>query len=113
MEAERETMSKHEKTEQTEQDFVNEMIDSGDSGEEHPRWHKHVSLIILIMALLAAMGVVLAGMTANQALIERTEEIIEVNIMEGDRIYVRSNLRRDAEVQARNSDRLRRITGPG
>ncbi len=30
----------------------------------------------------------LAGMTAHQALIERTEEIIELNIMEGDRIYM-------------------------
>jgi len=81
-------MSKQAKTGQTEQDFVNEMIDSREAGEEHPRWHKHVSLIILIMALLSAMGVVLAGMTAHQALIERTEEILEVNIMEGDRIYV-------------------------
>ena len=81
-------MSKHAKTGQTAQDIVNDVVDSGGAGEEHPRWHKHVSLIILIMALLAAMGVVLAGMTANQALIERTEEIIEVNIMEGDRIYV-------------------------
>ena len=81
-------MSEHAKTEETAQDFVNAVVDSGEVGEEHPRWHKHVSLIILIMALLSALGAVLAGMTAHHALIERTEGIIELNIMEGDRIYV-------------------------
>ena len=81
-------MSKYAKTGQTEQDFVNEVADSGEAGEKHPRWHKHVSLTILIMALLSALVAVLAGMTAHQALIERTEEIIELSILEGDRIYV-------------------------
>ena len=81
-------MSKQSKTGQMEQDFVNEVVDSEGAGEEHPRWHKHVALIILIMALLSALVAVLASITAHQALIERTKEIIEVDIMEGDRIYV-------------------------
>ena len=81
-------MSKQSKMDQTEQDFVNEVVDSEGAGEEHPGWHKHVALIILIMALLSALVAVLASITAHQALIERTKEIIEVDIMEGDRIYV-------------------------
>ncbi len=88
IDGERNTMSEHANTGEATQDFVNEVADSGEVGEEHPGWHKHVSLVILIMALLSALGAVLAGMTAHQALIERTEEIIELNIMEGDRIYM-------------------------
>lgn len=82
-------MANHSKTGQTEQDFVTELIDSPeDHEEEQPRWHRHVSLVILIMALLSALGAVLAGVTANRAVIERTEEILEVSNLEGDRIYV-------------------------
>ena len=81
-------MSEHAKIEDVARDFVNEVVDSEGAGDEHPRWHKHVSLIVLIMALLTALVAVLAGMTAHQALIERTEEIIEVDILEDDRIYV-------------------------
>jgi hypothetical protein len=40
------------------------------------------------MALLTTLGAMLAGMSAIQSLIERTQEIIEVNSLEGDRIYV-------------------------
>lgn len=82
-------MANHGKTGQTEQDFVAELIDSTEDHEEElPRWHRHISLVILIMALLSALGAVLAGMTANRAVIERTEEILEVSDLEGDRIFV-------------------------
>jgi hypothetical protein len=92
-------MSEQAKIEDLAQDFVNEVVDSEGAGEDHYGWHKHVSFLVLIMALLTALVAVLAGMTAHQALIERTEEIIEVDILEDDRIYVET-LRSKHEILA-------------
>lgn len=71
---------------ETAQDAVTEAIESPVVGPEEPRWHDHVALTTLIMALLAALGGLLAGMTAHEALLERTEEIIGMSSLEGDRL---------------------------
>jgi hypothetical protein len=42
----------------------------------------------MIMALLAAIAGLLAGMSANEALLERTQEIIKFSQLEGDRACV-------------------------
>lgn len=81
-------MSQPELTGNTAQELVNELADSKGSAEEHPGWHKHVSLTIMILALLSALVAVLSSMTAHQALIERTEEIIALSILESDLLYV-------------------------
>ncbi|MFC2055484.1 DUF4337 family protein [Chloroflexota bacterium] len=81
-------MSELPETVESAQDFITDVMDSKDVGERHPKWHKHVALTTLIMALLTALGAMLASISANQSLIDRTQEVIELNSLEGDRIYV-------------------------
>lgn len=81
-------MSKLPESVETAEDFITDGMDSQEVGHGHPRWHKHVALTTLVMALLTALGAMLAGMSATQSLIQRTQEIIEVDSLEGDRIYV-------------------------
>ena len=54
-------MSEHANTGEAAQDLVIEAVDSKEDEEEHPGWHKHVSLTILILALLSALVVVLSA----------------------------------------------------
>lgn len=61
-------------------------VDEIASRERH--WHKLVALSTLIMALLAAVGGLLSGITAHEANLEKTEEIISLTILEGDRVSV-------------------------
>ncbi len=81
-------MSELPETVESAQDFVTDVIEPQEVGDGHPRWHKHVALTTLVMALLTALGAMLAGMSATQSLIDRTQEIIEVNSLESDRIYL-------------------------
>ncbi len=73
---------------ETAEDFITDVMEPQEVGDGHPRWHKHVALTTLAMALLTALGAMLASMSATQSLIDRTQEIIEVNSLEGDRIYI-------------------------
>ncbi len=75
-------------TVETAQDFVTDVMEPKVVGDGHPRWHRHVALTTLILALLTAIGALLAGMSANQSLIDRTNEIIYVNSLERDRISI-------------------------
>ncbi len=75
---------------ETAQDAVVEAVELREVGPEEPRWHRHVALTTLIMPLLAALGGLLAGMTANRALLDRTQEIIGVDRLESDREYVKT-----------------------
>jgi hypothetical protein len=73
---------------ETAQDTVIEAIESPKDEPEQGGWHKTVALTTLVMALLAALGGLLAGMTANNALLTRTAELIKMSSMESDRQYV-------------------------
>ena len=64
-----------------------EAIESEEVGERQLRWHKQVALSTLVMALLAALGALLAGITANEALLETSKQILQVSYLEGDRVY--------------------------
>jgi hypothetical protein len=81
-------MSELPETVESAEDFITDVMDSQEVEGGHPRWHKHVALTTLVLALLTALGAMLAGISANQSLIDRTEEIIEVNSLESDRINV-------------------------
>ena len=73
-------------------ELTNELImeeakeQGGDS--ERQRWHKGVALTTLVLAMLAALGGLLAGITAHEAVLERTEEIINVTRMNREIIEV-------------------------
>lgn len=73
-------------------ELVDELVMETVKGEEGthraPKWYRQVALTSLVLALLTALGGLLAGMTAHEALLERTKEIIDVSRLEGDRISV-------------------------
>ena len=73
---------------ETAQDAVIEAVESPKVGSEPRGWHKTVALSTLVMALLAALGGLLAGITANEALLTRTAEIIKMSSMESDQQYL-------------------------
>ena len=63
---------------------VDEQLDNERPFEENSR----VALSTMLMALLAAFGALMAGISAQDALLERTAEIIDTNIRESDRVIV-------------------------
>ena len=54
--------------------------------QESPGWHRKVALSSLVLALLTALGGLLAGLAAHESLLERTKEIIEISQLEGDHV---------------------------
>lgn len=68
-------------------ELVMETTHQGEGGQSS-RWHKLVALSTLVLALLTAAGALLAGITAHEAVLERTKQAIEVSILEGDRLTV-------------------------
>lgn len=65
--------------EQTEKDAANFQI---------KRWHKLVALSSLIFALLAALGGLLSGITAQESQSDKIAEILDLTILEGDLVRV-------------------------
>ena len=56
--------------------------DHGDRG-----WIRWVALTAIILALFSSVGVLLSGITST-SLMERTEEILELSKLEGDRLHI-------------------------
>lgn len=52
------------------------------------RWHRWVSVTTMLMALLSAVGAMLAGITAHEILLDRTEEIVAISRSQGDRLAI-------------------------
>ncbi len=69
-------------------DLAMEETDRGKAVEMRPRWHEQVALSTLVMAMLAAVGALLAGIAVQEATMERMQEIIDFSILEGDRVEV-------------------------
>ena len=65
-----------------------EQVEKEKDEPEVQRWHKLVALSTLIMALFAALGGLLSGITAHESALEKNEEIISLTIQEGDRVSV-------------------------
>ena len=59
-----------------------------DEAHQGPKWHRQVALSSLILALLAALSGLLAGLTASQELHVRTQEIMDVTRLESERVNV-------------------------
>jgi len=70
-------------------ELIDELVFEADKeGDTKPAWHRHVALSSLVLSLLAAMGALFAGMSAHEALVERTEEIMDVSRLQADRISI-------------------------
>jgi hypothetical protein len=79
--------SEFEEAAKAAQVLINDKIPEGGSGEES-HWVNRVALSTMIMALLSAVGSLLAGVTANDILVDRTMEILEVSRLEADRVSI-------------------------
>ena len=53
-----------------------------------PNWHTMVANSTLVMALFTAVGALLAGITAHEALMDKTTELIDTTIAENDRVSI-------------------------
>ena len=57
-----------------------------DISEHVPTWFRGVAFTILVLSVITAVSALLAGMTAHETLIDRTEEIIDLSIAETDQL---------------------------
>ena len=55
-----------------------ELMEDLEAGKESG-WMGLIAVSTLVMALLSALGALLAGINANESILERTEEIIEIS----------------------------------
>mgnify|MGYP001815262256 FL=1 len=51
-------------------------------------WHRMVAVSSLFLALMAATAALFAGITAHEILLERTEEVIDITFLEGERLSI-------------------------
>ncbi len=57
-----------------------------DVGQGAPPWFVGVAFTTLVLSMLTAAAALLAGITAHETLIDRTEEIIDLSRAESDRV---------------------------
>ena len=69
-------------------ELILEQMEVDESDSQVHRWHKQVALSTLILALLAAVGGLLSGISAQENVLEKTEEIFSLTVLEGDRVSV-------------------------
>ncbi len=53
-----------------------------------PAWYRGVAFTVLVLSVVTALAALLAGMTAHETLLDRTEEIIDVSVAETDQLTV-------------------------
>lgn len=59
---------------------------AGDGTTTVPRWHGYVALTTLVLAMLAAVNALASGITANNLLLDRTEELGALTLLESQRV---------------------------
>jgi hypothetical protein len=69
-------------------ELVQEEMKEGEGGHRSPRWHTWVAMSTMAMALVTALGALLAGITAHETLMERTQEAIDISIAENDQVSI-------------------------
>ncbi len=57
-----------------------------DSESGEPGWFRGVAFTTLVLSVLTAASALLAGITAHETLLERTEEIVDLSTAQADRI---------------------------
>ena len=81
-------MSELGKTNEIADELVMESVKEERPGQKTLDWHNWVGLTTLLLALLAAIGALLAGLTANEAVLDRTLEAIEASKLAGAQVRV-------------------------
>ena len=81
-------MSELNESTETSTEFIMDSVKEDRAERDTPTWHSWVGMSTLLMALLTAIGALLAGISAHEALLERTEEIIAVATCQGDRATI-------------------------
>lgn len=76
-----------------------------DISEGVPSWYRGVAFTILVLSVVTALSALLAGMTAHETLLDRTEEIIDVSVSETDELTVEI-LRLKHELQVAHDQQL-------
>jgi uncharacterized Tic20 family protein len=69
-------------------ELVMEQADKDGSPSPERHWHRLVAFSTLIFAMLAALGGLLSGITAHESTLEKTQEVISLTVLEGDRVSV-------------------------
>lgn len=69
-------------------EFVMESARADEGRSPAPRWHRKVAISTLFMALITAAGALLAGITAHETLIDRTQEMIDISMAENEKVSV-------------------------
>ncbi len=80
-------VSEFEEAAEVAHDLIKEELQK-EGKDEKLLWIGLVSLSTMVMALLSALGALLAAVAANELMIERTKEILEISHLETDRINI-------------------------
>jgi hypothetical protein len=75
-------------TTETVNELVMETAQADEKSVAQTEWHRQVAMSTLLLALITAVGALLAGITAHEALLEGTKEVIDISIIENDRVSV-------------------------
>ena len=67
---------------------IHERVAQGHGHPTAPAWFTHVALSTLLMALLSATAALMAAIAAHEALLERSQEILDFVAAETDRLEI-------------------------
>ena len=81
-------MSENSESIELANELVMESMDGDEDASKIQRWHKIIAFSTLIMALLAALGGLLSGITAQESQSDKIAEILDLTILESDRVRV-------------------------
>jgi len=81
-------MSGSEETTEIVSELVMGSAQADKPGESVLRWHRHVAISTLFMALITAVSALLAGITAHETLLDRTQELIDISIAQTEQVSV-------------------------
>jgi len=81
-------MSEFDESAEIAAELAMESVGEGSTGGGSLSWHRLVAFTTLVLAMLAALSALLAGMTAGEVLFDRTEEIIDLTEAVSDQVRV-------------------------
>lgn len=80
--------SELEEVAETATELVKDKVKENKESKEEWQWINWVAISTMIMALFSALGALWAGVTANDMMLDRTQEILDISYLEGDRLDI-------------------------